>query len=313
MTDEGRELLPSKLRDVDQRLDLDGNVTVVTRSASDGLALVSHIQVEEKDRIPTCSFDLTAESDARAWLVVALRPYNPEGVSFVHDVALQPENLGWRIDDRRIVEFETPAERVQFSNYRTGDVYHRVCEPTTRGSIHCNVGMASAAALFRVDSGTPRQVRVTVPLARRSVKPAQRSACTNWRDAVGGCAHLRIPDARSQFLYEAAVRSLILHSPGEVYPGPYTYKRFWYRDATFILHALLCIGLVQRVERALDKFPAGQTTAGFFHSQDGEWDSNGEVLWIFNRFCELTGCAPKRSWRRANSPWRSLDKGEAPV
>ncbi len=40
-----------------------------------------------------------------------------------------------------------------------------------------------------------------------------------------------------------------------------------------------------------------QTVSGFFRSQEGEWDSNGEVLWILNRFCELTGVKPKKEWQ----------------
>jgi hypothetical protein len=102
-----------------------------------------------------------------------------------------------------------------------------------------------------------------------------------------------------QYLFDAAVYSLVLHSPGEVYPGPYTYKRFWFRDASFILHALLCLGLSDRVERVLDTFPRRQSSTGLYLSQEGEWDSNGEALWILRRYCELTGRPPKPEWRRS--------------
>lgn len=71
----------------------------------------------------------------------------------------------------------------------------------------------------------------------------------------------------------------------------------------FIIHALLCAGLIDRAERALDRFPARQNALGYFHSQDGEWDSNGEALWIMRRFCELTGRPPKRDW------WHSIHRG----
>jgi hypothetical protein len=84
-----------------------------------------------------------------------------------------------------------------------------------------------------------------------------------------------------------------------VYPGPYTYKRFWFRDAAFIIHGLLVSGLIQRAERALDRFPYQQDSNGYFCSQEGEWDSNGEVLWIMRRFCELTNRPPKPSWQKA--------------
>ena len=36
---------------------------------------------------------------------------------------------------------------------------------------------------------------------------------------------------------DLAVVNMILHAPDEVYPGPYTYKRFWFRDAVFITAA----------------------------------------------------------------------------
>lgn len=87
-----------------------------------------------------------------------------------------------------------------------------------------------------------------------------------------------------------------MHSPDDVYPGPFTYKRFWFRDAAFIIHALLCAGLTERAERALARFPGRQTVLGYFRSQEGEWDANGEVLWILQRFFALTG-KPPGDWR----------------
>jgi hypothetical protein len=99
---------------------------------------------------------------------------------------------------------------------------------------------------------------------------------------------LQCPEQLYQGLYDAAITSLILHSPDDVYPGPYTYKRFWFRDAAFIIHALLCAGLTTRAKRALARFPERQTIRGYFRSQEGEWDSNGEALWIMQRFREIT-------------------------
>ena len=78
-------------------------------------------------------------------------------------------------------------------------------------------------------------------------------------------------------------------SAGDIVPGPYTYRRFWFRDACFMLNALMAIGLTDRCRRILSKFPTRQKRSGFFHSQDGEWDSNGQVLWIYNRYESLSG------------------------
>ncbi len=39
----------------------------------------------------------------------------------------------------------------------------------------------------------------------------------------------------------------------------------------------------------ISRFPARQQRSGYYHSQDGEWDSNGQVLWLIHRFHECTG------------------------
>jgi hypothetical protein len=150
--------------------------------------------------------------------------------------------------------------------------------------------MATAAALFRIHQGTPRTVSVSVSLDRElKGLPKITSADCSWPDALRGVARLTIPDARLQFLYNASVRTLLLLSAGDLVPGPYTYRRFWFRDACLMLHPMLAIGLVQRLERILATFPGRQNHSGYFLSQEGEWDSNGQVLWIAARYNQLTG------------------------
>ncbi len=122
---------------------------------------------------------------------------------------------------------------------------------------------------------------------------------TGWSEELSEAAKLDVPEPLFQYLYDAALRSLILHSPAEIYPGPFTYKRFWFRDAVFALHAMMAAGLISRVGRLLDSFPDRQSVTGFFHSQEGEWDSNGEVLWMFLLYCKLSGEAPRMQWSKS--------------
>src|SRR5208282_286701 len=65
------------------------------------------------------------------------------------------------------------------------------------------------------------------------------------------------------------------------------------------LHALLCAGFKERVAGILDSFPSKQTRQGYFLSQEGEWDSNGEALWIMQRYCALTGDPPPDKWKKS--------------
>jgi len=202
------------------------------------------------------------------------------------------------------VLFDQAVSRARFSNYRQGDVAGVLFNPGEYSKMTCDVGMVTAAAIFDVPPGENKTLKITIPLEEEKPSRHQTPAVslnsekTRWENALSGHCILKVPDQKIQFLYDAALRSMILHAPEDVYPGPYTYKRFWFRDAAFILHAMLCAGMRDRAERVLDRFPARQTRGGYFHSQDGEWDSNGQALWILNRFCELTGQAPKEAWRK---------------
>lgn len=294
-TDDGRWLLPSRSEVCEQRLDIEDGVAVVTNSRAAGLELTSRASVSLVSGQPRCELALTGQADCGGWLVLALRPYNPEGVSFINEVSLSTERTAWSIDGERAVEFDIAAERHHVSDYRAGDVYIHLedCDDEQGGI--CDVGMATAAALFRLEPGQARTLRVGVPLPSGENNAPVHAR--SWEQSLRGHCRLRVPEARFQFLYDAALRTLILHSPDDVYPGPYTYKRFWFRDAAFIINGLLCAGLTERAERALDCFAPRQTPLGYFHSQDGEWDSNGEALWIMHRYCELTGRSPKTQWR----------------
>ncbi len=297
VTDDGQRLLPSRALSCTQRLDMQSGLAVVTTTQQGGMSLRNHASVQLDAGMPVCQLKLDARSDIGGWLVLALRPCNPEGISFIHKVALAPQRNAWTIDGQQALTFSAPAEHHHLSDYRGGDVaiHLRDREDQTEGV--CEVGMVTAAALFRLQPGQSREIEVKIALPE-----AQRLAPSSGNaldEALQGVCQLKLPDERVQFLYDAALRTLVLHSPEDVYPGPYTYKRFWFRDAAFIIHALLCAGLTARAERALDRFPARQTRRGYFHSQEGEWDSNGQALWIMQRFCAFTGQSPKAAWEQS--------------
>jgi hypothetical protein len=298
LSEDGRQLLPSRLPSVTQALDLSGGLAVATDAAMDGLSVSSRVDVVEDGRGLCCRVRLRALADAKAWAFVALRPCNPEGVSFVHEVAVEPGGSAWTVNGEEHIWFDTPPDGHQFSDYRSSDVHVRLPASADPTGVRCDVGLATAAAVFDLAPGDPREMTVRVSLAPpdspRTGAPG--SDASRWDAALAGACRLRVPDERFQFLHDAALRTLVIHSPGDVFAGPYTYKRFWFRDAAFILHALLVSGLADRVERALDRFPGAQRRSGFFHSQDGEWDSNGEALWILARASALTGRKPKDSW-----------------
>ncbi len=298
VTDQGENVYPSRLSDVNQYLDMVGPVAVVTVANQKSLQLISRVTAQlQEDGSPACVIDLSVSGPDSSWLVVALRPYNPEGVSFINDIRLLPEKNGWLVDKKQRVSFSRNPDQTSFSYYRQGDVKNRLFTAPDLQDIQCRVGMATAAALFRVSGGNIT-VQAAIPLPGENKQPSAESS-TGWAGALTEAAKLEVPEPLFQYLYDAALRSLVLHSPGEIYPGPFTYKRFWFRDAVFALHAMLAAGLLSRVGRLLDSFPGRQSVTGFFHSQEGEWDSNGEVLWMFQQYCKLSGEGPRTQWSDA--------------
>ncbi|HEY8569918.1 hypothetical protein [Microbulbifer sp.] len=291
--DDGDDLFPSQHKQVTQRLDLTDGVAVVTEAQSDHATLTNRVWAELDESSNNCLLRLQAQHNTGGWLVVALRPCNPEGVAFINKVTLANDRHHWLIDGKDRIYFDHPVERHHASDYRKGDIALYLRGEGNENHAECDVGMATAAALFRLEPGKPVDTQVKIP---QHCKLNAKNAPAGWAQNLEEHCAMSVPDPQMQFLYDAAVRTLILHSPYDVYPGPYTYKRFWFRDAAFMIQSLLHAGLLDRAERALERFPSRQKRDGYFHSQDGEWDSNGEALWIIDQYCLITNSKLKPEW-----------------
>jgi hypothetical protein len=303
---EGGDIIPARAHESTQRIHLEPVPAVETRTVRGGDSLVVQATVDRDDGIPVCRMTARGMVKHAAWLAVSLRPANPEGISFVNRVdRVQTADTaeGWRINGKETVHL-APGARHAFSRYDDGDVYYAVgrgVHGDEREGIRCEVGMATAAALYELTPGESRSVEVAVALRRERHRErgTQRSPAEAWRHSLEGSCRADIPDAREAFLFHNALRTMIMHTAGEAYAGPYTYRRFWFRDAVLIAHALACAGLVERARYVVESFFGRQEPNGYFLSQEGEWDSNGQVLWLLQRMVELTGEPPPRHWAKA--------------
>jgi len=257
----------------------------------------SKVKMVMENQLPACRIRISGVSDKPAWLVVSLRPFNPEGISFIRHIDYQEEKYTWKVNHQHRVQMMQKPDRTVLSNYHDGDVYYHLNLHENHNSMTCNVGMASAAALFKLTPDMMRTVTAEIPLGEISNNSGTKfTEVSDWKSTVDDLCAIKIPDERFEFLFNAALRTLVLHSSDDIYAGPYTYKRFWFRDAAFILHALLCCNKIKTVERALDAFTDRQKITGYFESQAGEWDSNGQVLWLYGRYCDITNKKPSEKW-----------------
>ena len=283
----------------DQQLQVDGeDLAVTTRLRAGPAELAGRAWVQaEQGQTPRGRLRWEVSSDTGGWAALAIRPFNAEGVSFVHQIALKEGRTAWAVNGKDCLALGEPPDRHAVSEYRHGDVAASLADADDRRSVSCKVGLATAAACYRVSPGQARPLEVSVDLGADERWPARRIAQpVGWPAAEDGACRVKVPDERYGFLHRAALRTMILLSPADVYPGPYTYKRFWFRDAVYLLNAMITAGLVHRAERAMAGFLPRQKHNGYFLSQTGEWDSNGQVLWLADRYELCTGRSLPESW-----------------
>jgi len=71
-------------------------------------------------------------------------------------------------------------------------------------------------------------------------------------------------------------------------PGPLTYKKFWFRDSAYMIPALMKIGDFKRAEKIIEYFKKKIKRDGYFQSQVGEWDSNGQAIFTMAEYYRYT-------------------------
>ncbi|MDX1557035.1 MAG: hypothetical protein R3212_13475, partial [Xanthomonadales bacterium] len=160
LADDGRRHFPSMARQANQQLALNP-LSIETTSGCEGIELSSSVHARAEGKQAVCQVEYTANSSASGWLVLSLRPFNTEGISFIDKIALSEQGTAWSIDDQEdAVLLNRKPERHHVSHYRQGDVTIRLSQEyeDEQTSIECEAGMATAAASYRIEAGQPLSV-----------------------------------------------------------------------------------------------------------------------------------------------------------
>jgi len=289
MSRNGGLVFPSRQAAADQTLDTAPPFSVRTVTRKGGLTLSSRAAMETDDYDePVLSVTATGDTGAAGGhIIAAIRPYNPEGIQFVDRIDFLTDRF--TVNESQDVRFTAPVEKVLFSTHGQGDVALDLNRPQAGEQVACPAGMATAAAFFDVPPGESRQVGIQIPVDRTPGSRQPLPDLSRPPEILSRTARLSLPDDHFVFLYDAAVHTLLMMTVKDVFPGPYTYRRFWFRDACLIINALLGLGLDNRSLELMKAFPGRQKHTGYFQSQEGEWDSNGQVLWLAGQLQRLTG------------------------
>jgi hypothetical protein len=247
---------------------------------------------------------------------VAIRPFNPEGVSLIHRIEYRPSKQ-IVIDHSLGVVFAEEPRAVFCSNSEQGDVVNLVRQQNLQSwyeenenipekqSISCTIGLAHAVAVFplKLLPGERHSIHYSTALGTKEELHLLRSKATwrvsfenrlerqqtHWIKERSLGAQITLADESLQRLFDANVLTLLqLHDGSFISPGPYLYHHFWFRDAAPMVYALDRLGFYRRARQVIDSFSERQTGDGFFCGPDAEWDSNGEALWLIEQHAKLT-------------------------
>jgi hypothetical protein len=242
-------------------------------------------------------------------LALGVRPYNPEGLAIIERI--ESHDLTVTLDGRPALLLPHRPAAMAASNFLEGDSATAVMAGKTSQTLprllRCDAGLGQAAFLFPLEPG--EHLRVAAPLVPKhrtrrrglvrrradrilslpSTLPSAEEVVGEWQAVTDREMRLRLPPGRLADAVEANRRYLLVFHDGEdVTPGPFTYHRFWFRDAAYLLAAMDRYGFHSEVEEVLGSYPRRQHLDGFFFSQRQEWDSNGSALWALAEHWRMT-------------------------
>ena len=313
----GRWRFPSADGEVTQQLAYGASPIVETRLPVDGGHVAQRVygQVSRPAAEPVTDelvvVELENATGGEVEVAFALRPYNPEGLAVVSDLALDGDRV---LVERSVLGLllPRPPERMALSTFAGGDSATQVAAGFAGGAgevaVHDPAGLAQGAFVYHLPPGevvraaapllpaneqrsarTPRQ-RLSPPAPAAPRLVASTEVDEAWQAPLGHGLQVRVPDARLQQAIDAnRAYALLLHDPGSITPGPFTYHRFWFRDAAYQVVALDRWGFHDEAADVLASFPSRQRADGFFYSQWREWDANGAAIWAIAEHHRLAG------------------------
>jgi hypothetical protein len=296
---EDRWHFPSREAAVRQQLVGDTPVVETAMRIPGGDAVQRVYAVPGEDG-PLAIVEITNRTPTPFAVALGIRPYNPEGLAVVERVDLVDRTV--IVDGRPALLLPKRPQRMAASTFHDGDVAGVVTSGAAGTDLprelRCEAGLATAAFLFPL--AHTATLRVAVPLdaerrtrrtglARRRVArtpdlpatlPDSDTVVRGWQAQTSSRGmRLVLPEGRLVSAIEANRRYLLLfHEGTDVVPGPFTYHRFWFRDAAYLLGALDRYGFARESGEVIAAFPDRQRVDGFFFSQRQEWDANGAAL-----------------------------------
>ena len=115
-----------------------------------------------------------------------------------------------------------------------------------------------------------------------------------WRGLEKSVATIHVPCQKATDALKAAhVCQMIANDHGEVRGGEGFYDEFYIRDGAYQVMELEEAGMWDAARKSVELYLPHQRADGRFESQAGQFDANGQALWVLWQYYKITG---DRSW-----------------
>ncbi|MEA1952017.1 MAG: hypothetical protein U9N87_11570 [Planctomycetota bacterium] len=115
-----------------------------------------------------------------------------------------------------------------------------------------------------------------------------------WQGVLADTTHITVPCRKANEAFLAShVCQLIASDHGEVHAGEGFYDRFYIRDGAYQVMEYEEAGMFDAAAKALEAYLRHQRADGRFESQGGQFDANGQALWVLWQYYKMTG---DRAW-----------------
>ncbi len=226
---------------------------------------------------------------------LAIRPYNP--LTLGHINTIKYNNGLWKINGfPGLLILDEPNHTI-VSDRHHGDPLQRDVLIAGRTHLKSRSGIACGQTEWDLElkpsetktietfgllggRGSKISSLAVTNITRKQFFDAKQNQTQRWRDIQMEGLRVRLPVERLQESFLAVKNHLHVFDDGSHFsPGTYLYHNHWFRDSAFIALAFENLGHGIIVAPKLDNYLKLQTRDGFFKSQKGEWDSNGQAIW----------------------------------
>jgi len=311
---------PAQEKDFEQKLIHNLPIVETSTSYEKKIKMTSTVFAKDIGDIKTVAFQKTelknisknTQTFCFSW---AFRPYNNEGITLIKKLDFR-NNGDIYINDRLAAVILQIPSGITTSSLSRGDVKWFFDEAKGNGKISdyrvSRVGMATGICVYHVTlkPGQTAAFEVRLPVDTKIIKKLNKKKfaaayseqvrtgnydallhehITKWQHKTQSGLSISVPDQNVQDCFNAnKAFMLMFYDNTYITPGPSIYHSFWFRDAAYLLNALDKLGFHKETSNILSTFRKRILVNGFFLSQRGEWDSNGQAIWTLMEHYRLT-------------------------